>query len=260
MQIREIMQFPDISVVMSCYNAEKELPKAIRSVLDQTFSNYEFIIIDDGSTDKSLKVIRDYASQDNRIRVYKNDANLGLAASLNKGIEISRANYIARMDADDFSLPDRLSIQFNFMKKNPKVDILGSAVLINRKNGEQKIKTCPEYHEEIIKRVFRKPLLFHPTALIKKSVYFKHGFYNVDRRWAEDADLWYRIFDNVNFHNLQVPLLEYNVKSNLTYSQAKQNLLVKISNLRKRGLIVKFLPQLFYDFFLFGYKMVNYRF
>lgn len=104
-----------ISVVMSVYNAEKYLPEAIESILHQTYSNFEFIIINDCSNDRSLSIIKEYSLKDNRIVLINNSANLGLTKNLNKAISVAKYEFIARMDADDVSLPDRFERQMNFL-------------------------------------------------------------------------------------------------------------------------------------------------
>ncbi len=111
---------------MSVYNGDMYLKEAIESILNQTFTDFEFLIINDGSIDKSEKVIKSYS--DKRIRYYKNSKNLGLAASLNKGVGLSKAKYLARMDGDDVSYPNRLEKQVNFMDVNPEIDVCGTWV------------------------------------------------------------------------------------------------------------------------------------
>ena len=254
------MNSPLISVVMSCYNAADSLERAVHSMLNQSFQNFEFIIIDDGSTDDTKVLLNDFAKRDSRIKLIINEQNIGLSASLNKGIRNARAQYVARMDADDECKPTRLSIQFEYLQKNPMIDVVGSGVLLRKQSG--KIigeRTPPKMDEEIKSRVFRKPLLYHPTILIRKSVFEKLGYYNSDLRWAEDADLWYRIFDKINFSNIQEPLLIYTVKEKLSIKNALINLKVKYVNLKKRGLLLKFAPQLLYDTILLSFKVVHYR-
>jgi len=114
-----------VSIVMSVYNAQKYLDEAIESILNQTYSNFEFIIINDGSTDKSLEIIENYAKKDSRIIVI-NRENKGLIYSLNEGIRKANGKYIARMDADDISLPQRLEKQVEFMEKNKNIGICGT--------------------------------------------------------------------------------------------------------------------------------------
>src|SRR3989338_10709157 len=119
-------QTAKISVIMSVYNGMPYLPEAVKSILNQTYKNFEFIIIDDASTDQSTKYLR--FLKDKRIKLIKNSKNLGLAASLNKALKFAKGEYIARMDADDISLPKRFEKQVKFFKKHPSVDICGTWV------------------------------------------------------------------------------------------------------------------------------------
>ena len=252
------MAKPGVSIVMSCYNSESTMDKAIESICNQTFSNFEFLIIDDGSTDNTLEKLSDWSSKDDRIILIKNERNIGLAASLNKGIEKARATYIARMDADDEALPKRLELQVAYLLNNRHIDLLGTAIIRRNKRHEIIGKTIlPEQHEEIIKRVFRKTLVFHPTIMAKKSLFEIHGMYDPKLKWAEDADLWYRIYDKSQFANLKEPLLIYTVKDRLTLRQARMNLSVKISNLKRRKRLVSFLPVIAFDILLLSKKVAG---
>ena len=118
---------PLVSVVMSVYNSEKYLKSSIESILCQDYSNFEFIIINGGSTDSSLKILNEYKEKDKRIIILDNIKNKGLIYSLNKGIENSKGKYIARMDSDDFSRKTRLSEQVKFMEKNTEIAMCGTA-------------------------------------------------------------------------------------------------------------------------------------
>jgi len=253
------MKAPEVSVVMSCYNSELTLRRALDSIINQTFSKFEFIIIDDGSTDGTLQIINEYVQQDNRIVLIKNNKNLGLAASLNRGILHSKGSLIARMDADDEAYKSRLEKQTSFLDQNKQVDILGSAIQERTKNGEvKKIRTLPEHHDSIIERIFRKPLVYHPTIMVRREIYEQLGLYDPKIFWAEDADLWYRLYDKVIFHNLQEPLLYYQTKEKLSFKQASYNLKIKYRNLQERQLVWGYLPQLFKDAFILSLKMIRY--
>jgi len=119
---------PLISVVMPVYNTEKFVAEAIESILAQTFTDFEIIIIDDCSTDKSWQIIQDFSEKDQRIVTIQNSENQGLARSLNKGLKIAKGQFIARMDADDISMPQRFEIQLDFLKNHPDVGVVGSTV------------------------------------------------------------------------------------------------------------------------------------
>ncbi len=249
----------EVSVIMSCFNAESTIHTAIKSILNQTFDNFEFIIIDDGSTDKTRIALKEFAQNDKRIRLRFNSSNQGLAASLNIGIQMAHAPFIARMDADDESIAERLEKQLQYISLHKDIDILGSGVWYKSGTGELlEIKLLPERHDEIVKLMFKKTPVFHPTILIKKEVFKLYGMYDPSVTWAEDSDLWYRIYDKVRFHNLQEPLLIYTLKKRLSFRQARYNLMVKIRNLSKRKMLVIYFPQLAKDFLIMAKKMIRF--
>src|SRR3989344_5781814 len=118
--------FCKISVLMPAYNARKYIGEAIESILNQTFKDFEFIIINDCSTDKTKKIIEEYANKDARIKLINNATNLGLTKSLNIGLKEARGEYVARLDADDVALPERLEKQYEFMEKNKETTLVGA--------------------------------------------------------------------------------------------------------------------------------------
>ncbi|UTY38146.1 glycosyltransferase [Allocoprobacillus halotolerans] len=130
-----------ISVIMSVYNDAKYLEKSIQSILNQTFKDFEFIICNDCSTDSSLSIIQEFQKLDSRIKIINNSTNLGLAASLNKCIEISLGQYIARMDSDDISFKNRLEVEYNFLMEHQEYDVVGSKSITINENDEP----CKEF-------------------------------------------------------------------------------------------------------------------
>ena len=249
---------PKVSIVMSCYNAESTLQRAVNSILDQTFTDFELIIIDDASSDQTSEILNQYALNDTRIQLVTNEKNQGLSYSLNKGIKIAQSQIIARMDADDYAYPDRILKQYEFLLTHKKVDILGSAVRYLNEDGEVfKSLTLPTTHEHIVHRIFKKTIVFHPTIMLRKQVYENHGYYDPKLRWAEDADLWYRIYDQVTFHNLQEILLDYTVKSSISNRILCNNIRVKWDNLRKRGLVLSHLPYIMRDLITLSLRRVK---
>ncbi|MFT4567959.1 MAG: glycosyltransferase involved in cell wall biosynthesis [Saprospiraceae bacterium] len=248
-------KIPEVTVIMACYNAEDSVSLAIQSILNQTFSNFKFIVVDDGSKDSTASVLEEWSLSDDRIDVLRNKQNKGLSASLNRAIDLVETPFIARMDADDEALPNRLQLQFDYMQSHPNVDVLGSAVLTRSGNDKEcsgKIP-MPSSHEEIVSRVFKKSLVLHPTIMIKTEVYKRIGTYDNTVRWAEDADLWYRIYDQVTWANLESPLLKYTVKSKLTRKIIYNNLKVKITNLKRRGLLLSHSPIIALDLLNYAY-------
>ncbi len=252
------MDKPAVSVVISCYNAQSTIIAAMDSLIDQSLRQIEIIVIDDASTDNTLDILNQYASKDARITILTNQVNRGLSYSLNRGIDATKSDIIARMDADDVSHLNRLKKQYDYMIAHPDIDILGSGVRYKDEQGHHiKDQILPSNHEEIIKRLFKKTLVFHPTIMIKKSVYQQYGNYDENLRWAEDSDLWYRIYDKVCFHNLPETLLDYTLKSNLNKKIVLNNLRVKWINLSKRGMVLSFLPYLLKDLITLGLRSVK---
>ena len=234
---------------MACYNAAQSLDRAIQSIVDQSFADFRFIVVDDGSNDNTCSLLEKWAVKDDRIQILKNDQNLGLSTSLNRSIDLVQSPFIARMDADDEALTNRLEAQMDFMRSHPEVDVLGTAVLTRSANDVacNGVIYMPTSHHDIMSRVFKKPLVLHPTILIKTAVYKNLGTYDNTIRWAEDADLWYRIYDQVTWANLETPLLKYTVKSKLTKKIILNNLRVKFKNLKRRGLLTSHSPILIKD-------------
>jgi len=192
------MNPPLISVVMSVYNTEKYLRYSIESILNQTFRDFEFIILDDGSTDNSLKIIEEYQVKDGRILLIKNKNNIGLAASLNKGIKLAKSKYIARQDADDISNIDRLTIQYNFMEKNKNIDILGSnCSYIDLHNRHifnyDKFSKNNSYEETLLSQ---QAIFPHGVAFIRSTTITMLNGYNENFYYSQDGELWLRAIKN----------------------------------------------------------------
>lgn len=201
------MENPKVTVLMPVYNGEEHLREAIESILNQTFANFEFLIINDGSTDSSASIIESY--KDKRIRLINNEENLKLIRTLNKGLELAKGEYIARMDCDDISLPHRLEKQVAFMEANRDVGILGSAMLAFSTNQTIAVYT-PEIFEEIkIELIFACPMI-HPSVLMRCSVLKEHGLrYDINYTHAEDYKLWSEAVKHVKLHNLNDILIKY---------------------------------------------------
>lgn len=210
-----------VSVVMSVYNAEVYLSEAIESILTQTYKSFEFIIINDGSTDKSLEIIEKYAEKDNRI-VLINRENRGLPYSLNEGILLAKGKYIARMDADDISLPIRLEKQVSFMENNPEIGVCGTAVL-NFDTGSSWILSSTD-------KMLKSELLFatvfaHPTVMMNKVLLLENQLlYNETFLQSQDFELWTRLADYTKFANLKIPLLRYRILEDSITRQANRKI------------------------------------
>lgn len=200
-----ISNHPRITVLMPVYNCELYVKEAIDSILNQTFSDFEFIIIDDASTDKTLSIIRSY--DDNRIKLIEKPENSGYTNSLNYGLGIARGEYIARMDGDDISLPARFEKQINFLDKNLEVVVCGSSFKIIE---SEKIYSVCENHEKIKLAMLQDCPMGHPTVMMRKKVFQDYNLvYDISKEPAEDYDLWTRLSLLGKLHNLQEVLLNY---------------------------------------------------
>ncbi len=196
---------PKITILMPVYNGEKYIYKAIKSILNQTFANFEFLIINDGSTDQSIEIIKSF--KDPRIYVVSNNKNLGLINTLNKGLDLARGEYIARMDCDDISLSYRLAKQVEFMDKHHEVGVCGSWIKFIQTG---KIFKYPINHDQIKALMFINNGLAHPTAMMRTSVLRKNKlYYNSSYKHVEDYDLWVRISKISCLANIPEVLLRY---------------------------------------------------
>ncbi len=221
----KLMNSPLVTVLMPVYNGEKYLREAIDSILNQTFSNFEFLIINDGSTDNSENIILSYA--DSRIQYIKNEYNLKLIATLNNGIELAKGKYIVRMDADDVSIPSRIEKQVAFMERNEDVGICGSWFTAFGDVQESVFK-YKELHDEIVFKMFYQCHFCHPSLIIRKIVFedieipFNRKFIH-----AEDYELYFRLSTKCKFHNLQDSLVKYRIHSS---SVSRQNQMIQLEH------------------------------
>lgn len=205
------MPSPAISVAMSVYNGERYLAAAIESVLAQDFADFEFLIVDDGSTDASAHIINLYAQRDARIRPTLRE-NRGLVASLNEMIAEARAPIIARMDADDICRPNRFSRQIAFLAGNPEYGVVGTWSEDIGKFGEPHGQGSyhPLTHEEMLASMERGgPLICHPAAMYRRDVVCAVGGYRAALRHCEDLDLWLRLSAITKLGNIPECLLLY---------------------------------------------------
>lgn len=203
---------PLVSIILPVYNAERYITLAIESILHQTFTNFELITIDDGSTDQSETIIKSIA--DPRILYYKNDVNAGLAYTLNKGIALSKGVFIARMDADDIALPNRIEKQLHYLQNNPSVDMIDCIMQYIDDEGKNLHKTNATElsYIEIKKTLPKSNCLGHSSILIRGAVLRKYKYKNVGN---EDYELWLRmIADGIIIHKLNDILLKYRIHQN----------------------------------------------
>lgn len=233
-------QNPKISVIMSVYNGTPYLKEAVDSILSQTYKNFEFIIVDDASSDNSWQYLKNL--KDKRIKLIKNEKNLGLATSLNRALKIASGEYIARMDADDISLPQRFAQQLKFLQENPTIDLCGTWVdLIDDKGnviGEKKRPTSPS---KVKNAIGFYTALIHPTFMGKKTLFKALNGYSNKFDFAEDYDFLMRARDKFKMTNIPRKLLEWRLHD-ARRSRANMNIMdkvdlsIKLNSLKRNGL------------------------
>lgn len=202
---------------MPVYNCERYLDEAIRSIRDQTFTNFEFVIVNDGSKDNSLEIIRRHAEEDSRI-VFLNRQNGGIVDALNAGLEVCRGRYIARMDGDDVSYPNRLRQQVDYLDAHPDVVLLGSRVQLSCANGVPlrhrgmfRELGLDREHKAIVDRLLTGfgAAVVHPACMMRRDAIDEVGGYRRPFRWVEDLDLFLRLSMVGQLANLSECLLLY---------------------------------------------------
>lgn len=200
---------------MPVHNGAQHLKQAIESVLNQTFSDFEFIVIDDGSTDNSLEIIDSFAKKDSRIKLVKNKKKLGLQKSLNIGIKIARGDFIARIDHDDIWCDrDKLQKQVDFLGQNSSYALTGTAAIFINESGREIGRA--EYQsadEDIRKRILLANQFAHPSVLIRKKTLEEMGAYSEDKEYqhVEDYELWLRLGKKYKLANLHDYCLKYRI-------------------------------------------------
>ena len=215
-------QEPLVTVVMPTYQAEKYLKEAIESMMAQTYGHFELLVIDDASKDHTRKMVMEYAKRDKRIKLIDGPQN-GIAAALNYGIELSTGKYVARMDADDIALPERLEKQVSAMEKDPELGVCATQILALR--GEELVEAavCKQQYEEILCDMMFNNNICHPTVMFRKTV-LDQGWRYQEHILAEDYDMWTRMLPNVKFRALSDVLLYYRIdcEEKLTVTNHKQ--------------------------------------
>ncbi len=200
---------PVVSVLLPVHNAESYLRESLDSILAQSFHDFEVIAIDDGSTDNSLRTLKEYGARDSRIRLYSREQR-GLVTTLNEGIDLSRSEWIARMDADDICLPDRLARQYQFLLDHPEAVVVGSAAHFIDMEGKPVCTYCPPTEDAILRRRFPGSPFIHPTVMFRKDACLRAGRYPETMRWGgEDVVFFARMARLGTLHNLDIPLLNY---------------------------------------------------
>lgn len=204
---------PIISVLLPVYNGEKYLAEAIQSILEQTETNFELIILDDASTDNTLEIVKQF--HDDRIIIETEDQNKGIIYQLNKGIKLAKGKYIARMDADDISYPHRFATQVAFFQKHPQALVVGSfAQEFGNSDG---IRAFPTHPREIDYYLNYYCCILHPTVMFDRQKLSDAGKQYEDFQYAEDYGLWINVSNGKNIFNIPESLIKYRTHNKQTH-------------------------------------------
>lgn len=219
------MKYSSVSIILPTYNGVQFIVNAIESVISQTFNNWELIIIDDGSTDKTGEIVLNLAQKDSRIKYLKNDKNLGIQKSLNRGLGEAKGEYIARIDDDDeWSGIDKLKKQIEFLNENLDYALVGTGVTVVDENNNKVTKyLLPEKDSDIREKILSKNCFAHSSVMFRKGVALKLGGYDESKEvlHVEDYDLWLRIGKVSKFFNLQFYGLKFMLRENAISSSNK---------------------------------------
>ncbi len=240
--MKEIDQKHLVSVIMPVYNSQNYLTDAIESVLNQTYKNFEFIIIDDYSTDRSWEIIKKYSDNDKRIKKFRNKKNLGIAKTRNKGFKLVKKNskYYAIFDSDDILTPNRIEEQVKFLEKNENYALIGSHIIIIDNDGKEiGIRRYKTNNLDIKKRMFFYNPIAQSAVMIRASVLEEVGYYDENYSGCEDYDLWLRVAEKYKIANINKPLVKYRISpTQFKTTRLKETLRMTI-NIQKKWLSKK---------------------
>lgn len=241
--MKQLKKNPLLSVIMPVYNSEQYVKQAVESILNQTYKKFEFIIIDDASTDSTFKILTNFKKIDKRIILTRNKDNLGVTKSLNKAIAKASGKYIVRMDADDWSYPERFQLQVELMESHPNIVVSGSYIEV----CDSKLKTryIRKYHlndTNIRKHIFRYSPFAHPATIWKTNV-LKKERYNESLTTCQDYELYFRVGKIGKFMNLDKPLLKLRIHEGSVSSvqndlQWKNTVLIRLNAVLILGYIM----------------------
>ena len=203
---------PKVSVVMPAYNAEKYIGESIKSILNQTFIDFEFIIINDGSRDRTKEIILSYSND--RIVYLENEINSGIVVTLNKGLEYATGEYIARMDADDIAVAERLEKQIEFMEENKDVGVLGTGICIFGEDVQEQARVFTTNPEQLKAELIFNSCIAHPTVMMRSNILKNNGLsYDLEYAGAEDYNLWWKIAKVSRIATIPDLLVKYRIHS-----------------------------------------------
>ncbi len=213
-----------LTVLMSVYNSERFLAESVESILGQTFTDFEFVIVDDGSSDGSREIIERYAALDSRIVVLANEENIGLTRSLNRGLDVARGHYLARQDADDVSLPQRLARQVEYLDRHLSTGLICSGIEVIDCNGRTLARKLPPESDSGIKAglLIKNHVIWHTTVMARLAEIHKAGGYDPAVRYAQDYDLWWRMGRSTGFGGLGEALVRWRSNPEAISSRSRE--------------------------------------
>lgn len=216
-----------VSIILPTYNGGKYIKRAIESVISQSFSYWELLVIDDGSTDDTESIVREYQQKDSRIIYLKNTENLGIQKTLNIGLKVSKGEYIARIDDDDYWIDNsKLEKQVRFLDFNPEYVLVGTlAVFVDEKEKELLRPVYPETDQEIRKKIIFINFFFHASVMFKKDIIMKIGGYSEAKSstYVDDYDLWFKIGLLGHIYILPSYMIAYTIRNNSICSKNKRS-------------------------------------
>jgi glycosyltransferase involved in cell wall biosynthesis len=200
-----------VTIFMPVYNGARFLAEAIESILSQTFTGFEFIIIDDGSTDNTWSILKEYKKRDKRLIIKRYATNLGLSVRLCEGRFMANGEYFARMDADDICLPQRIAEQVNYLDRNQEISICGTWADVF--DGEKhRVWKYPLDHDSIYARMLFGSALVHPSVMMRLSDFNKHDiWFDANVKYGQDYELWSRSLEKMRFANIPYQLIKYRI-------------------------------------------------
>lgn len=263
-----------VSVIMAVYNTKPFLSQAVESVLNQTFQDFEFLIVDDFSTDWSYEILQDYAQKDNRIKLFRNDKNEGISFTRNKLFSLCSTNYVMTQDSDDVSLPDRMQLEYNFLKNNTDY----AAVSWNNEIIDEEWNNIwiRIYSDDISSSILKKSPVSNPSSMMLKSVWEEVWWYMPWLNYAEDYDLrlkmyarWYKI-KNLDKTLIKLRIRRGQTKSGKLRQTLKNTIYVQENAIKKYWIKPNLWDRLYIfaeklallvptKFVMFLFKLLNYK-
>jgi glycosyltransferase involved in cell wall biosynthesis len=239
-----------ISVIMPVWNMADSLERSIATILNQTYRDFELIVVDDGSTDETPRVLASLAAADSRIRVIHQE-NSGIVTALNRAISESTGKYIARADGDDLYEPERLQVQFNYLEAHANVVLLCCSYHLSYPDGTSRLVVLPETHTDILRRQLLRNEIMHSSVMMRSSALIQAGGYLERWRHLEDYELWFRLARFGKIASIPQPLARYRlhpggISQKMETYQVRRGLLLRLQILWKRQvpfLWIRYLPK-----------------